>query len=130
MNHCGSRLMLLFLLAFAFASRAAAVTTTWLGGTGNWSDAGKWSTGVPASSTTDPVLAVIDDAPATSSLVTVDSPVSTNTLRVDSGNQLNVTSTGELDVDGLTLQNSGIVSLGGSLVANPGAGGTTTLSGG
>jgi hypothetical protein len=57
-------------------------TTTWTGGSGNWSDATKWSAGVPNSPSAD---AIIDDQPGINSVLNINTNAMVGRLRIDSG---------------------------------------------
>src|SRR6266849_1546531 len=73
--HCfvGTRLRafyvpILLLVCVVAYLPAFAQTTAWLGGTGNWSNPGKWSAGVPTGTST----ALIDNGNGAASPVTLD----------------------------------------------------------
>jgi Big-like domain-containing protein/beta-propeller repeat-containing protein len=79
-------------------------TTNWLGGTGNWSNAAMWSTGVVPNSTSTNVC--IDDGNAADSVVTLDIAVSVGTLTIDSGDSLTIGNNQTLVVAG-NISNAG-----------------------
>jgi fibronectin-binding autotransporter adhesin len=81
-----------------------AQNNVWNGGTGNWTDSTKWSTGVPT--TTSNVL--IDNGNSAASAVTVDTnPAQCNNLMIDSDDSLTVGSGQALYVGGSTVNNAG-----------------------
>jgi hypothetical protein len=83
-------------------------TTNWLGGTGNWSSAAMWSTGVvPNSSTTN---VCIDDGNAVASVVTVDASFTVGTLTIDSGDTLIIGNNTSLVVAG-NISNAGHIQI-------------------
>jgi hypothetical protein len=104
----------------------------WLGGTGNWSDAGKWSAGVPTRFTD----VFIDNGNGTASAVTVDVGGSVRNLTIDSddsliipnGNTLlvygNITNNGQINV------NSGTLFIPAKFAVTLSGSGTVTLNGG
>src|SRR6202167_3519361 len=79
-------------------------TTNWLGGTGNWSNAAMWSTGVVPNSTSTNVC--IDDGNAADSVVTLDIAASVGTLTIDSGDSLTIGNNQSLVVAG-NISNAG-----------------------
>jgi len=84
----GSRFLLLLIAilvnAFLFPVLVYGQTDVWLGGTGNWSDARRWSAGVPTSASN----VFVDNGNSLASVVTVDVTDSVNNLIVDSGDSL------------------------------------------
>jgi hypothetical protein len=111
-----------------------ANTTNWLGGTGNWSNAAMWSTGVVPNSTS--VNVCIDDGNAIASVVTLDISVNVGTLTIDSDDTLIVADNIDFFLNG-NVSNAGQIQMNsiGSLVrlrlsANVqlSGGGTVTLS--
>jgi hypothetical protein len=80
---------------------AHAQTDTWKGGTGNWSDATKWSAGVPTASSN----VVIDNGKA--SAVTVDGGFNCNNLTIDASSSLTIPGGDNLTVNGTSIANAG-----------------------
>jgi len=103
-------------------------TTNWLGGTGNWSNAAMWSTGVVPNSTSTNVC--IDDGNAADSVVTLDIAASVGTLTIDSGDSLTIGNNQSLVVAG-NISNAGQIQI--SAAANNtflSISGAVSLSGG
>lgn len=104
-------LIVLALLALQFARPTLAQTSSWNGGTGNWSVPGNWTAGVPNSSTAIASISVIPSA------VTLDQDATvlglslgpSDSLTVGSGFALSVVSkSGFLESSG-TLVNNGTI---------------------
>lgn len=104
------RLPVLSLLLPLLAAPAHA--TTWLGGTGVWTDPANWDAGVPT--TTSDVL--IDDGNATASDVTLDATTEIQSLVLDAGDQLRVQGPAQVNLRfggaGAALHNDGLILLG------------------
>ena len=90
--------------AFLFPVLVCGQTDVWLGGTGNWSDASKWSAGVPASTSN----VFVDNGNSVASAVTVDVNDSVNNLIVDSDDSLIIRPGITLTVNGNST-NSGTI---------------------
>ena len=111
------------------------MTSTWLGGTGNWTDPAHWSgSAVPQNTSTDSFDVVIDAGNPAASEVTLDAQDTIGSLQIDAGDALVVTPTGTLTLDGGQILNAGEIDLHGtgsfppdSLVLNAQ---NTVLSGG
>src|SRR6202521_763476 len=108
----------------AFAQR-----DNWLGGAGNWSDASKWSVGVPTASSN----VFIDNGNGAASAVTVDGGFACNNLTIDADDTLTITSGNRLDIFGTSITNKGKI----NVTDNPfpatlgvAAGQSVTLTGG
>ncbi len=100
------------LLFVALPARAASVTSTWLGGTGDWTDPAHWNGAVvPQNTGTDSYDAAIDGGNPGASEVTLDSQDTIGSLQVDAGDALVVTPTGQLTLDGDRIENAGEVTL-------------------
>jgi hypothetical protein len=102
-----STLILTAILAASLlpALAPAQTTDTWLGGTGNWSNAADWSSGVPTSTSN----VFIGNGP---SAVTIDTEIaSCDNLTIYSGNSLTMPSGVFLDVYGSTINNAGTLAL-------------------
>src|SRR3954464_12487968 len=80
--HAAAQVIILAAAGLGWASKAQGQTiSTWLGGTGNWGDASKWSpTGVPNSATFD---ALIDGGNGTNSVVTMTNSAVIGALTLD-----------------------------------------------
>lgn len=89
------------LVACLTAILASAQTDTWKGGTGNWSDATKWSSGVPTASSN----VVIDNGKV--SAVTVDGGFNCNNLTIDASSSLTIPGGDNLTVNGTSIANAG-----------------------
>lgn len=101
-------LLLCLCLASASTTRAASFSSTWLGGTGNWSEAPRWSGAIaPHNAGGDSFDVQIDGGNAAASRVTLDSVESIGALAVDAGDALELTTTGRLTLEGMQLANSG-----------------------
>jgi hypothetical protein len=86
-------LVVLSLIHSAAAVSAATIATTWLGGSGNWSDSGSWSGGVvPQNTSTDTFDVSIDGGSPTASQVTVGTSQTIDELNVSSADSLDLTS--------------------------------------
>jgi hypothetical protein len=105
------RLLAGLLFCAALPASAASVTTTWLGGTGTWTDPAGWSAGVPQNTPADSFDAVIDGGNPEQSVVTLSSQATIDTLVIDSGDRLVVTPDGGLSLQGSVLVNSGEIVL-------------------
>jgi hypothetical protein len=119
-------------------------TTNWLGGTGKWSNAAMWSTGVVPNSNSTNVC--IDDGNAAASVVTLDITATAGTLTIDSGDALiignnstlivagNISNSGQIQiaatVNTTVLSISGTVSLSGSgnVTLSSSSGGTPVIN--
>ena len=113
----------------ALHAQAASLTSTWLGGTGAWTDAAQWSAGVPQNTATNSYVAAIDGGNPTASSVTLDTAATIDSLQVDADDALTISSTGALTIDGASVANAGRITLqaGSSLQTGASA---TQLSGG
>lgn len=117
----------LMLCATGFAPAALAQTDVWLGGTGNWSDASKWSAGVPTSTSN----VFIDNGNGTASVVTVNGGFQCNNLTIDTDDALMIPGGGNLSVFGTSIANAGKIVLDDTNgVAQLGIGGNVMLTGG
>ena len=113
----------------AFAQCVLSSPDTWsLGSSGNWNNAGHWSTGVPNSSSTN--VCITDG----SSTVTLDINASVASLQLASGNALDFNGNTQLVVYGSQILNAGQINVNGGGNTNSylylSGGATTTLSGG
>jgi len=94
------------LAAFLTPILAVAQSDIWLGGTGNWSNASKWSAGVPTASSN----VFIDNGKAGASLVALDVNGSAANLTIDSDDSLSFNNGFSLSFgssSGGTIQNAG-----------------------
>jgi hypothetical protein len=123
------------LLAFLFPSWALAQTDAWLGGTGNWSNGGMWSAGVPTGTSN----VFIDMGKSGASPVTLDVNGSAANLTIDSDDSLSMNNGVSLSVGasgGGTITNSGHLNMNSTgtntplLVINAGAPGVMLTGGG
>jgi hypothetical protein len=105
------RLVAALLFCAALPASAASVTSTWIGGTGSWTDPIGWSAGVPQNTTADSFDAVIDGGNPVASNVTLDSAATIGSLHVDAGDALVLTPTGQLTLDGNQIENAGEIAL-------------------
>src|SRR5215831_2464102 len=103
------RLTLLAFAAVSLDASAATITSTWTGGTGNWTDAGSWSNGVPQNDATNTYTALVDGGNPVKSAVTVGNAVAIDALSVDAGDQVTVTTTGSLAVGAGMVPNAGTI---------------------
>jgi hypothetical protein len=106
---------------------AVAQTDTWKGGSGNWSDASKWSAGVPTASSN----VVIDNGKV--SAVTVDGGFSCNNLTIDASSSLTIPGGDSLTVNGTSIANAGKIIIDDTAAAAAlaiAAGQSVTLTGG
>ncbi|MGC2322436.1 MAG: SBBP repeat-containing protein, partial [Terriglobales bacterium] len=92
----------------ASATTCTGTTTNWLGGTGNWSDSTKWSTGVVPNSTS--VNVCIDNGNAVASQVTLDISASVGNLTIDANDSLIIGNNTALTIAG-NISNSGQISV-------------------
>src|SRR6266478_5974518 len=105
---------------------AVAQNDNWLGGTGFWSDASKWSAGVPTSSNS----VFIDNAKAGASLVTINySGARCANLTVDSDDSLTIVDPTIFTVFGPTIANAGALSMNATSGAILDISGSVTLKG-
>jgi hypothetical protein len=96
----------------------------WLGGTGNWSDASKWSAGVPTASSN----VLIDNGNGKASMVTIDiASAACGNLTVDSDDSLTIPSGMTLTVNGASIVNNGAINDNGTV--NIASGKSVALSG-
>src|SRR5215467_10171301 len=96
--------VLLLPILFGFHSvEALAQTDVWLGGAGNWSDASKWSAGVPTSTSN----VFIDNGKSTASVVTVNGGFNCATLTIDASDTLIIPGGGNLGILGKSIANAG-----------------------
>jgi len=103
-------------------------TTTWKGGSGNWSDSTKWTSGVPNASTS----ASIDAGNSVVSAVILNiSGAQVLNLTIDSDDSLGFANNTSLTVNGTSITNNGAISLnsGGNLTELIVGGSKVTLSG-
>ncbi len=78
----------------------------WLGGTGNWSDASKWSAGVPTASSN----VFVDKGNGKASMVTIDiASAACGNLTLDSDDSLTIPSGMTLTVNGTSIVNNGAI---------------------
>jgi hypothetical protein len=107
--------------------RTFAQNDNWLGGTGLWSDASKWSAGVPTSSNS----VFIDNGKAGASPVTINyNGAQCGSLTIDGDDSLTLTDTTIFTVFGPTVSNSGVLLMNatsGSAILD--IGGSVTLKG-
>lgn len=89
------------------AASAHGQTTTWLGGAGNWTDAGRWDEGMPG--TTSDVR--IDDDPTVASDVLLNTFATIHGLTLDAGDLVRIGPGQRLHFEGAdaTLANDGLV---------------------
>jgi len=97
------------LLALPGHSKAVDLTSTWMGGTGNWNDAANWDTpAFPNNSATDFYTAIIDSDGGTASIVTSTSFIILDALVIDAGDLLQFNN----DIDMRIVQNAGRINSG------------------
>jgi hypothetical protein len=119
-------LSIIFLAACLFPARALAQNDNWLGGTGLWSDASKWSAGVPTGSNS----VFIDNAKAGASSVTINyNGAQTGNLTIDSDDSLTVVDPSIFTVFGPTIANAGTFSMNATSGAILDINGSVTLKG-
>lgn len=124
--------MLVLSYCIQVPARAASVTSTWLGGTGAWTDA-NWSNGVPQNDATHSFAARVDGGNASDSVVTLDAPTEIDSLEIGAGDSLVVTASGQLTVVGNSVEDAGEILIQGpspypgGIASNAG---TLTFSGG
>ncbi len=88
------------------AAIAAVQTATWTGGTGSWSDATHWSTGVvPNNNASDQYDVAIDGSNVANSSVTFSGTATINNLSVDAGDSLAVGGSSQLTATGSVTLN-------------------------
>ena len=108
----GAYLIIALALSIAFAAPVFSQTSVWNGGTGNWSDATKWTGGAPV---TDANV-FIDNGNASSSVVTYDvASLGILNLTLDSGDTLTFNSNTQLTIgSGSSSTISGTINLTGA----------------
>jgi hypothetical protein len=119
---------LLFLVGMVPAA-AFGQMDVWLGGAGTWSDATKWSAGVPTATSN----VFIDNGKAVASVVTVNGGFDCNNLTISAGDSLTITGGNTLTINGTSIANAGKIIIDDSTgVAALGiaAGHNVTLTGG
>ena len=84
---------------------AFSQTDIWKGGTGNWSNASKWTAGVPTVASN----VVIDNGKA--SAVTVDGGYVCNNLSIDGASSLTIPGGDSLTVNGTSIANAGKITI-------------------
>ena len=107
LRHFAARAGPVALAVSVFCSVAVAQTTNWTGGSGNWSDSGKWDAGLPGPSSS----AVVNGATPTPADVALDASPTIGSLSVGAGNQLRVQNGQRLVFGGpsSTLANNGLI---------------------
>lgn len=131
LSRSGLLLAAVFIVVSLFPSRSLGQTDVWLGGTGNWSDASKWSAGVPTS--TSNVFIDNGNGPAS---VTVSGGYQCNNLTVDADAVLTISGQpgfSYLDISGTSVANAGTIVIddtNGDAWINIAVGQNATLSGG
>jgi hypothetical protein len=119
-------LSIIFLAACLFPARAIAQNDNWLGGSGFWSDASKWSAGVPTSSNS----VFIDNAKAGASSVTINyNGAQAGSLTIDSDDSLTIVDPSIFTVFGPTIANAGTFSMNATSGAILDISGSVTLKG-
>jgi hypothetical protein len=119
-------LAIIFLAACLFPALALAQNDNWLGGTGLWSDASKWSAGVPTSSNS----VFIDNAKAGASSVTINyNGAQAGSLTIDSDDSLTIVDPAIFTVFGPTIANGGTFSMNATSGAILDISGSVTLKG-
>ncbi len=97
---------LLFLVGMVPAA-AFGQMDVWLGGAGNWSDATKWSAGVPTATSN----VFIDNGNGVASAVTVNGGFACNNLTIDANDSLTITSGNTLTINGTSIANAGKINV-------------------
>ena len=98
----------LAIAAVRLTTTPAPAQTTWKGGSGNWNDSTKWTSGVPTSSTT----ALIDGGNAVTSPVTLDiGGAQVLNLTIDSDDSLAFNDSTNLTINGTSISNAGSITL-------------------
>jgi hypothetical protein len=87
--------------------QAVGQSDIWLGGAGNWSDASKWSAGVPTATSN----VVIDNGNGVASAVTVDGGFVCNNLTIDADDSLTIPSGSTLTINGTSITNKGKINV-------------------
>jgi hypothetical protein len=119
-------LSIIFLAACLFPALALAQNDNWLGGAGLWSDASKWSAGVPTSSNN----VFIDNGKAGASSVTINfNGAQAGNLTIDSDDSLTIVDPSIFTVFGPTIANAGTFSMNATSGAILDIGGSVTLKG-
>src|SRR5947207_3253568 len=122
-------------IALATPLFAAQQTATWTGGSGSWSTASSWSTGVvPNNNATDQYDVAIDGGNASASAVTINSLVTIQSLSIDAGDSLSVSGSADVirTVNDVTLNGGLFISSGGVRIGTDASllgSGTLTLAG-
>jgi hypothetical protein len=131
LSRSGLLLAAVFIVVSLFPSRSLGQTDVWLGGAGNWSDASKWSAGVPTS--TSNVFIDNGNGPAS---VTVSGGYQCNNLTIDADAVLTISGRpgfSYLDISGTSVANAGKIVIddtNGDAWINIAVGQNATLSGG
>jgi len=100
------------LCAFSFCgiflwTGPALAADVWNGGTGQWSSAGNWNSGLPGISSD----VLIDNGNLVNSVVNLDAYASINNLTIDSGDTLNILNAYNLAINGTNINNAGTLAL-------------------
>lgn len=125
-------LLLLFMAALPGAGAAGTVDSTWIGGSGNWSNNNNWSPGqAPNNNRTSTYNVFIDGNAATNSYVNLNNNATINNLTVGQGDTLSFNQNKHLSiVSGSAVNNAGTLSFGnGSSLDFLSASGTLTSTG-
>ena len=92
---------------FCAESSFGQTTDNWNGGSGNWSNPGNWSGGVPNGN----FNVFIDAGNPLTSIVTLDINTAINNLTIDSDDSLAISDNHALTVNGSSISNAGNISL-------------------
>ena len=136
-----SSLLLMWLLAFGGKPlHAASLSSTWLGGSGSWSDPARWSDGVPQNTASDSFQAAVDGGNPLASAVGIDGGVVVDSLTIDPGDRVTIAASGSLSAQlvegGGEIDNLGMLGASGGHTLGTGqlvvqnAGGVIQLDGG
>lgn len=124
----GSTALCAFIVALSFASEANAQANNWSGGDGNWSEADRWSGGLPTGIFADPATptpTVIGAGAAGNVTINTNNAVARNT-QVGNGSTLQIIGGGILTTTPAQTAN-GINTIGLSAAFNPDAAGPGTM---
>ena len=113
-----SLLSFVTLAAVLLPLAALSDTATWIGGTGNWTDAANWSTGIVPNDAADAdpkTDVVIDGNPASTATVTLTSgsPIIAGALTVDEGDSLSIrkSNNGSQNFRFSSMENAGTIQM-------------------